>query len=222
MSQDPPVQSPSSPEDFATFIKSRCIGLTGGIATGKTTVANMLRQKGYLVIDADQIARQIVAPGEAALDAIIQHFGSDILLANPPHNRPELDREKLRNIIMASTPERKALEAITHPAIHQKFKQIVDNSGILNLNQIFFYEASLIFEMGRAASFHKTWATFCSPMNQLNRLQTRSKLTTKEAESLVATQIPAIDKAQMATVAIDTDVSMDALQAKIHALTSAL
>lgn len=222
MSQDPLVHSPSSPEDFATFIKSRCIGLTGGIATGKTTVANWLRQKGYLVIDADQIARQIVAPGEPALEAIVKHFGRDILLAAPPHNRQELDREKLRKIILASTPERKALEAITHPAIHRKFKEIVDNSGILNLNQIFFYEASLIFEIGRAAIFHKTWATYCSQKNQLDRLQTRSKLTAEEAKSLVATQIPAIDKAKMATVAIDTDVSMEALQAKIDELTSAL
>ncbi len=219
---EPPIRAPSSPEDFAAFVKSHCIGLTGGIATGKTTVANMLRKKGYVVIDADQIARQIVEPGEPALDAIIQHFGPDVLLADRPHNRLELDREKLRKIIMAKASERKSLEAITHPAIHQKFKQIVDNSGFFGLNQIFFYEASLIFEIGRAALFLKTWATFCSPKNQLERLKARSNLSDAEAEVLIASQIPAVAKAKMATVSIDTDVSIDALQSKIDSLISDL
>ena len=210
---EPPIRAPSSPEDFAAFVKSHCIGLTGGIATGKTTVGNMLRKKGYVVIDADQIARQIVEPGEPALDAIIQHFGPDVLLADRPHNRLELDREKLRKIIMAKASERKSLEAIT---------QIVDNSGFFGLNQIFFYEASLIFEIGRAALFLKTWATFCSPKNQLERLKARSNLSDAEAEVLIASQIPAVAKAKMATVSIDTDVSIDALQSKIDSLISDL
>ena len=210
-----------SHQDFLTFMKSRCIGLTGSIATGKTTVADMLRKKGFLVVDADLLARQIVEPGEPTLAAIVQHFGEGVLLASE-NSKQSLNRDKLRKIILSSESERKSLEAIMHPAIHLKFKDLVEKSKILNLNQIFFYEAALIFETGRAPLFYQTWATFCSPKTQLERLCARSGMTALEAQRLMDTQIPASEKAGLATLGIDTEVSLEELFLKIEAALSAL
>jgi dephospho-CoA kinase len=216
------VDRPSTMVEFQTFLKSHCIGLTGGIATGKSTVANFLRTKGFLVIDADQLSRQVVEPGEPTFTAIVQRFGPDVLRPEQEGSPRRLDRDKLRQIVLASPSDRKALEALMHPAIQQKFKDTVDQSGVLDRREPIFYEAALIFETGRDSLFHEIWATHCSKTTQIDRLRSRSGLTADAAQGLIDAQMPAMEKSRLATRAIDTDVSLTALQLKIDDLAASL
>ena len=196
-----------SDSDFAKILKSRCIGLTGGIATGKSTVAKILRNMGYTVIDADELARDVTRPGEPALDEIVKHFGPDVLGSDH-----KLNRERLRTIVMSNPAERKALEGITHPAIHNKFKEQIETSDIMSGDGPFYYEAALLFEASRDGLFKEIWATYCPETIQLVRLTERSGLSNDEAIRILASQMPAAIKAQKASRVIDTDCSLDELK----------
>ena len=202
-----------SESDFTHLLKSRCIGLTGGIATGKSTVAAILRTLAFIVIDADQLARDVTLPGEATLDSIKRRFGPEVILADG-----SLDRDALRKIVMADPAERKALEAITHPAIHQKFKEKIEASNIPGSSSVFFYEAALLFETGRDGLFKEIWATTCPEELQLERLVKRSGLSPDDAQKMLASQMPASLKAKKSTKVIDTNCGLDELRGKVQAL----
>jgi dephospho-CoA kinase len=206
-----------SESEFANLLKSRCIGLTGGIATGKSTVAKFLSEMGCAVIDADQLAREVVLPGEPALAAIINRFGSSVI--NPDHT---LNRNKLRDIVMSDPGERRALEAITHPAIQKKFREMAGKISLSNTSDPIFYEAALLFETGRDGFFREIWVTTCPENLQLKRLTERSGLSMEDARKILASQIPAADKAAKATRVIDTNCSIDELNAKITSLVKGL
>ena len=195
--------------EIQKVIKNYCVAITGAIATGKSEVANILRKLGYIVIDADQLSRDVVHPGSKIYEKIIEVFGESI-------KKPDgtIDRHMLLAIIMHDPVAKKTLESIMHPAIQLKFESEVKKQN-LGQGTLFFYEAALIFELGRENQFKECWATYCSEDTQIKRLSNRSQLTREQCLSIINSQLPATVKASMATKSIDTECDRDSLSEKI-------
>jgi dephospho-CoA kinase len=206
---------PKTGDDGQAIIKQWCIALTGAVATGKSTVGTILKSMGMTVIDADQLARDIVQPGQPTLEKIREAFGAGVI-----SKEGILDRDKLRDIVMTDPSTREKLEAIMHPAIQARFETCVTTNK-LGRGQIFFYEAALIFELGREHLFRETWATTCDEPCQLERLQERSKLPRDKCLDIIRAQWSAERKAKLANRSIDTQCSTDDLTKKIKELIKA-
>jgi dephospho-CoA kinase len=173
---------------------ARIIGLTGGIATGKSTVANYLAgQWHWPVFDADIYARDAVLPGTSGLNAIVDRYGSQILLVDET-----LDRTKLGEIIFASASERQWLEALIHPFVRQSFDR--DLADITNTAVAVI---PLLFEANLQKMVSEVWVVTCSTQQQLDRLQSRSHLTLEQAQARIKSQMPLAAKVQRANVVID-------------------
>lgn len=192
-------------------LRDRCkkygIALTGGIATGKSTIARLLRDLGELVIDADQLARDITAPGSEGLKALCQTFGQQILTTDGA-----LDRKKMRQVVFADPSARTTLESITHPLIQKALSAMLDQAFDHHGPRRFFYEAALIYEVGRDKDFAEVWSTYCSEETQLKRLMARDKISLEEARGTLKNQWPALEKAQRAHFTINTEVPEDQLK----------
>ncbi|KAA8581495.1 hypothetical protein FQN60_003076 [Etheostoma spectabile] len=170
------------------------VGLTGGIASGKSAVSSMLRELGCPIIDADVVARKVVEPHTPAYSRIVYHFGPEILLENG-----EIDRQKLGQLIFANEEKRKLLNSITHPEIHKAM-----------LKEILFYflkgyryvvlDVPLLFETRRLTR---------DPATQLLRLMQRDGLTQEQAEQRVAAQMPLNEKRGLANHVIENSGSRE-------------
>lgn len=181
------------------FLKSKGVALTGSIATGKTFVGKILTKKGLKVIDADDLARSAVAKGSIGLSKIIEKFGANFLTP-----KGELDRQKMRQLVFSSPDEREALEQIIHPIINQLLLEKISNFNA-NENQLFFYEASLIFEKQNQKNFLTTVTCHCARDIQKLRLMTRDSITADRAELLMQSQMSSSEKARLARFVIRTD-----------------
>ncbi len=202
----------NSPTTFEHLLKHWGIALTGGIATGKSTVAGILRQRGFIVIDADILARQVVAvPGSPVLSSIVKAFGVDIL-----DTSGNLDREKLRSIVFSDTAARVKLEAIMHPAIRNALHDELQKKGLDRQPQIFFYEAALIFETKTPKDFREVWVTECPRAMQLERLQRQRGVPHGLAEKILAGQMDASAKANLANRVIDTSGTLKAVDESVE------
>jgi dephospho-CoA kinase len=174
----------------------RLVGLTGGIATGKSTFAAALRSLGCPVVDADQLARQVVEPGTAALAAIAAAFpgvvGAD----------GRLDRKALGALVFGDEAARRRLEAITHPAIRAA---MVAETARLEAagHDLVFYDAPLLFEAGLEGAMALVVVVWAPREAQLRRLTERDGLTPAEAEARLRAQLPVEEKAARADVVID-------------------
>ena len=175
----------------------KIIGLTGGIASGKSTVADLLERLGFPVIDADLLAREVVAPGEPAYDRIVAEFGPAILHPDRTINRP-----RLGSIIFADPEARRRLEAITHPAIRERSEQRLaelEETG----SQIVFYMAPLLIEAGRSSRVDEIWVVYLDRETQLSRLMTRDGSSRAEALRRIEAQMPMDEKRRFGTVVLD-------------------
>ncbi|TRY69625.1 hypothetical protein DNTS_032744 [Danionella cerebrum] len=167
------------------------VGLTGGIASGKSTVSSQLRELGCPVIDADVVARKVVEPQSVAHRLIVQHFGREVLLDNG-----EIDRKKLSQIIFSSPEKRRLLNSITHPEIHKEIYVILD--------------VPLLFETRRLTRFlTHTVVVYCDPATQLSRLMQRDTLSQEEAEQRIAAQMPLEEKRGLASHVIENSGSRE-------------
>lgn len=193
--------------------KNHGIVLTGGVATGKSTVATLLRSAGEIVIDADDLARKAVALGKPGLHQLEQRFGSDILLPDGT-----LDRSRLRRLMINNPRIKKELEEVMHPAIGAELAEAVRIAGLLIQPRRWFYEASLIYETGRAGQFGAVWCTLCPADVQRRRLKARSGLPEAEVDQIIAAQLPASEKARRADVVIDTDCTLEILTQEVQKL----
>lgn len=186
------------------------IGLTGGIATGKSTVAEILRKEhGQAVLDADQVAREVVQPGQPAYEAILEGFGPSVFGVDGT-----LDRTSLRNLIARDAEARKRLEAITHPRI---LTAILQRLSALAADEcpIAFVEAALLVETGSYAAYDELWVVTCTPGLQLQRLMERDACSKEDAQALIQTQLPLATKEALADRVLRNTGTQDELRAQV-------
>jgi dephospho-CoA kinase len=189
----------------------RVLGLTGGIGSGKSMVAAIFRSLGADVIDADQLAREVVLPGEPALQEIVASFGREILL---PDGR--LDRGKLAAIIFADPAARARLNAITHPRIRERMDAEVAARGLGP--GVLILDIPLLYENDRAGTVEKVIVVWVDPQTQLRRLNERDGLTVDEARSRIAAQMPLDAKRARADHVIDNSGSRDDTVHQVEAI----
>ena len=192
------------------------VGLTGGIATGKSTVAETLRQLGAEVIDADQLARDVVAPGEPALAEIVQEFGE---VRNADGT---LDRKKLGAVVFSDPARRKRLEAITHPAIRDRFLARLRVLEARGYDGLVFFDAPVMIESGNYRNMDRLVVVFTDEATQRARLMAREGMGEAEASSRMATQMPVVDKAKLADYVIDNTGDRAAAVARTREVFEAL
>ena len=200
-----PVSSELTPRNL------RVAGLTGGIASGKSTVAGWFASWGAYVVDADQVARDIVDPGAPAFDAVVERFGAAILT-----EEGAIDRMELGRIVFDSDADRQALEAILHPIIREESqRRFTDHAGKAPLG---IYEASLLVETGAFKDFDCLIVAACKPETQVARLMERDGLTEEDARKRLAAQFPLEEKVELADHVIDTDGTLEETQARSRAV----
>jgi dephospho-CoA kinase len=194
----------------------RLVGLTGGIASGKSTFARALRDLGVPVIDADQVARDIVAKGTVALDAIVQAFGAKVL-----HDDGTLDRKTLGAIVFSDPEARLRLEAITHPAVRAR---VMEESQRLVAagHELAFYDVPLLFEVGLDRELDSVVVVFAPAAAQLDRLVARDGLSRAEAEARLAAQLPIEEKRDRADFVVDNTGGAGSLAKKASTLVAEL
>jgi len=181
----------------------RIIGLTGGIATGKTTVANYLAERyNFPILDADIYAREAVAVGSPLLQEIVARYGSEILLADG-----SLDRQHLGVIIFNNPTERQWLEQLIHPYVRGRF---INKMAEL-FAQTVVWVVPLLFEAGMTDSVTEIWVVICSEQQQLERLMQRNNLTLEAARSRINSQLPLAEKVARADVVLDNSSSLEML-----------
>lgn len=172
--------------------------LTGNIASGKSTVAAFLRRSGALIIDADQIAHDVVAPGQPALEEIRRHFGDDILT-------PEgsLNREKLGRMVFEDPDARRRLEAIVHPRVSAEIDRQMARVAENQPDAVVIMDIPLLFETGRTEGLTDIIVVYTPEPIQLERLIQRNGLSPAEAKARMASQMPLKEKVARATMVID-------------------
>lgn len=177
------------------------LGITGGIASGKSTVGDMFRKRGAPVVSADQLAREVVLPGSPTLARLVERFGKKILAADG-----SLARETLARLIFADETARADLNAITHPAIaalaEERLAQLRNCGATLVA-----YEAPLLFEAGAEGRVDQVLLVWVEPQVQLQRLMARDGLAETEARIRIAAQMPLAEKAARADFVIDNSGS---------------
>ena len=195
-----------------SMLLSMLVGLTGGIACGKTTVARLMTQKGALVVDADQVARDVVQPGSAGLLSVEKAFGHWVLTVDG-----FLDRPALSEHIFSHPQDRQVLEGILHPLIAEESQAQITNALQSNAPLV-VYDAALLFESGRAEAFRPIIVVSTSVDIQIQRLMERDELTRNDAHKRIDAQMPVREKAQQADFVIHNDGSLSALQDAVNDL----
>jgi dephospho-CoA kinase len=174
-------------------------GLTGGIASGKSTVAARLRAHGVPVIDADELAREVVEPGTDGLRAIVEAFGESVLDASGA-----LDRKALARIVFGDAGARRRLNAITHPKIGQRTAALAEDLARAG-EPLGCYEAALLVENGVVDMFRPLVVVSCPEAVQIERVRSRDEASRDEAIARIAAQKPLAEKVAVADFVIDTD-----------------
>jgi dephospho-CoA kinase len=188
------------------------LGLTGGIASGKSAVAALLREMGFSVLDADSISHKLMEPGQPARDEILQQFGAD--LASPDGR---IDRAKLASIVFAEPSKLTRLNAILHPRVEQIIFRQFDEWQRNGVRDAVFVEAALLIEAGIGKKLDGLVVAWCEPEQQLERLRARG-MSEIEAERRMAAQLPLEEKLRQATYAVDCSGSIAETRAQVQAI----
>ncbi|MEJ6949941.1 dephospho-CoA kinase [Natronospora cellulosivora (SeqCode)] len=184
------------------------LGLTGGIASGKSTVSSYLEELGALIIDADRIAREVLEKGEIGYKQVVETFGNDIL-----NESGEINRSKLAGIIFSNKRLRKKLENITHPLIIKKINEKIEEYR--ENNRIIILDAPLLFEVGLDKDVDKTCLVYVDKETQLKRLIKRDKLSKVEAQRRIESQLSLEKKRDMADIVINNQGSKKILKENV-------
>ncbi len=189
------------------------LGITGGVATGKTTVVDMLAELGAAVIDFDILARQVVEPGKPAWKEIVSYFGEQVLQENRG-----LDRKKLSRIVFQDRQKRKKLEGFIHPRTLEEFiKQVADITQ-KTPRAIIQADVPLLIELNWQYLFHKIVVVSVSPEKQIERLIKRDNISTEEAHNILSAQLPIDEKAGYADFVIDNGDSLQETKIQVEKL----
>ena len=186
------------------------VGLTGGIASGKTTVAGLLRDREYQVLDADALAHELLEPGQDAYKEVVRAFGEGILMPGGA-----VDRKKLGAIVFADADKRQRLNQIIHPRIHDITAKWFAALGSGYAPEMAFEDAALIFEAGARKSLDRVIVCWCRPEQQLERLVERG-LTEEDARSRIAAQMPIDHKRRLADEVIDCSGSIEETERQLE------
>jgi dephospho-CoA kinase len=191
----------------------RRIGLTGGIATGKSTVGRVLAERhGIPVLDADQMARDVLAPGTAATLAVLQRYGREVHAGDAP---PSLDRPALARLVFADPAERRWLEQLVHPLVRAGFQAELQR---LKAEAVVVLMIPLLFEAGLESLCTEIWVVECgSEEEQLQRLQARDGLNREAALKRMRAQWPIEEKLARADVLLSTVGSPSEVAARVEA-----
>ncbi|MDP5337484.1 MAG: dephospho-CoA kinase [Nodularia sp. (in: cyanobacteria)] len=188
-------------------MNKRIIGLTGGIATGKTTVANYLASAYNLpIFDADIYARDAVAVGSPILNAIAQRYGKEIILPDS-----SLNREKLGEIIFPQPDERHWIESLIHPYVVHRFEQAIAQSS----SQTLILVIPLLFEAQMTNLVTEIWVVYCSELQQMQRLIQRNHLTPEQAQTRINSQLSLSEKAARADIILNNSSTPETLLQQI-------
>jgi len=193
----------------------KVIGLTGGIASGKSLVAGFLRELGAIVIDADVIAREVVEPGTEAWREIVEAFGEEFLLPSG-----HLDRKKLARKIFQDPAARETLEAITHPRIRKRMLEEVERQRSFgdSCRRVIVLDIPLLFETGRPPGLDGVIVVYADEEILLERLIARDGIPREEAELRLRAQMPLREKVRLADWVIDNNGPPEATRAQVEAL----
>ncbi len=193
------------------------VGLTGGIASGKSAAAELFVKKGACLIDADLVARQAARRGEEGFQPVIDAFGSDIIAPSG-----ELDRVKLGAIVFADPVKRQLLNTILHPLIINRIFSQIETLNDQHYNGIVIADIPLLFECGLQQRFDKTVLVYASPETQQQRLIQRNSITPESARQRLGAQMAIDNKRQYADYIIENTGSLDALAEQVSAIWSFL
>lgn len=186
----------------------KIIGITGGIASGKSTVTNFLREKGFQVVDADSVVHQLQKPGGRLYQLLVHHFGQEIILENGELNRP-----LLANLIFSNPEEREWSKQTQGEIIREELAALRDQ--LAQTEAIFFMDIPLLFEQGYANWFDETWLIYVDYVIQLERFMKRDHLSKEVAESRLSAQWSLAEKRKLASRILDNNGSRDQLVSQV-------
>jgi dephospho-CoA kinase len=187
------------------------VGLTGGIGSGKSTVARLLERRGAAVIDADQLAREAVAKGTPGFERVVEVFGTDVVTSEG-----DLDRSALAARIFSDPVQKAALEAIVHPEVARRFGDQVDT--FRDTDRIVVYVTPLLVELGLAPAFDVVVVVTASPHLRVSRVASDRGLSPDEVRGRLAVQATDEQRAEVAGVLIDNDGSLSDLEPQVDRL----
>jgi dephospho-CoA kinase len=191
----------------------RVIGLTGGIAAGKTVVADRLAELGAVRIDADRLAREVVEPGTPALAEIARRFGPGVIQADG-----SLDRAALGTVVFQDPDARRDLEAITHPAVRALSARRMAEAGEADPDAVVVYDVPLLVESGRVDEFDRIVVVHAPREERIRRLVELRGMPREEAERRIASQASDEDRLAVADDVVDSGVSLDSTLAQTDRL----
>ncbi|MDO8568388.1 MAG: dephospho-CoA kinase [Dehalococcoidales bacterium] len=190
----------------------KVIGLTGGIGTGKSTVARVLAELGAAVIDADKVGHEAFQLGSPVREKVVSAFGGQIMTAEG-----QIDRDKLAQLVFASPDARAELNRIMHPAIYEMVKTRLD-SFRKNGARVAVIEAPLLVEAGWTSFVDEVWVTVASEVTVLKRLKQRTGMSETESLVRIASQLSSEERVKHASVIINTDCTLDEVRARVKAI----
>jgi dephospho-CoA kinase len=186
------------------------VGLTGGIASGKSTVSAILRELGAVVIDADQLAREVVAKGTAGLASVVEEFGPSVLT-----DAGDLDRPAVARLVFADDDARRRLEGIIHPLVFEEVARLEEAAPD---GSLVVHDIPLLAESGRADSFDAVVVVEAPPELQVARMTQERGWSREEAESRMAAQASPEDRRAIATYVVENTGTLDELRRRVEEL----
>ena len=187
------------------------VGLTGGIGSGKSTVARMLEERGAVVFDADLLAREAVEPGTQGHTAVIERFGADVLAPGG-----ELDREALASIVFADPSARRDLEQIVHPEVRRLFAE--GSEAYRDTDRIVVFSAPLLVESGMHTAFEILVVVSATAATQIERLMRQRGMSEPAIRARIDAQAPLEDKAAVADFLVDNGGTLAELESQVERL----
>lgn len=187
------------------------VGLTGGIGSGKSTVARLLERRGATLIDADQLAREAIEPGTPGFDRVVEAFGPDLVDADG-----DLDRAALADRVFSDAAQRAVLESIVHPEVARRFGELVEEHR--GTDRVVVYVTPLLVELGLAPAFDLVVVIMASPHLRVSRVASDRGLSPDEVRRRMATQATDEQRAEAAHVLIDNDGGLRELERQVDRL----
>jgi dephospho-CoA kinase len=184
------------------------VGLTGGVASGKSTVSAILAELGAVIIDADVLAREVVAKGTPGLEKVVAEFGPELLTRDG-----ELDRPAMGRLVFADEDARRRLEAIVHPLV---FERIVDLEAAAGPDDVVVHDIPLLAESGRADTFDAVIVVDADPERQVERMVAERGWTREDAEARMLAQASRAERLAIATHVVENNGSLEDLRARVE------